>query len=297
MNALARSLIWSLALLLCLLPVVALLNGWFASERWPLRQLRVTAAFERIDEAALRAAVQPHLAGGFFALDLAAIRQSVAALDWVAAVEVRKQFPDRLELRVEEHQPHARWGHDRLLSTSGALFALPAAGAPAGLPLFEADPRSLRPLLRVQRELLPLLQQHGFELDGLRLSARGSWSFRLRGGATVMAGRGDPLPRLRRFLPLLPPLLAHESRRLERADLRYANGFALRWAEPEAPGLGTRDSGFEQPPAALRPVAAGAETAPASLTAQPPVAAFPVRPQTPVAPRSLFHFSLVNPAT
>ena len=53
MNALLRILAWTLAVALVVLPVVALLNGWIASERWPLRTLRVQGALRNVDEAQL----------------------------------------------------------------------------------------------------------------------------------------------------------------------------------------------------------------------------------------------------
>ncbi len=40
---------------------------------------------------------------------------------------------------------------------------------------------------------------------------------------------------MHRFARLLPQLLARQARTLERADLRYTNGFALTWGEPAAP--------------------------------------------------------------
>ena len=43
----------------------------------------------------------------------------------------------------------------------------------------------------------------------------------------------DQLPRLSRFARLLPQVLAQRrDATLQRADLRYTNGFALTWGEP-----------------------------------------------------------------
>lgn len=234
MKFLGRLMVWCVALALCVLPLVALLNGWFASERWPLRQLRLTADYHRVDAEAVRAAVVPHLGAGFFAVSLESIHDAVAALDWVDRVEVRKQFPDRIELSIREHQPFAVWNDGRLLSVTGKLFPMPEGGAPDDLPTFEADPRRVKEVVRVYRMLRDAFADEGATVRSVRLSARGSWSFKLDTGATVMVGRGDPEQRVQRFAPLLSELVQHDARVLERADLRYANGFALRWAEPAA---------------------------------------------------------------
>ncbi len=223
---------WLFALALVLAPVVAVLNGWLASERWPIQRLRINAEFVRVDEQAVRDAAAPSLAAGFFAIDLAEVQAAIAALPWVDRVEVRKYWPDLVEISVREHQAFARWNGDRLVSTHGVLFAAPEAAGMVELPLLEAPDQRLEEVLRMHAEISALLARHGLTAQSLRLSRRGSWSLQLDGGARVVAGRGDPLPRLQRFAQALPRLLAVETRPLERADLRYANGFSLRWQAP-----------------------------------------------------------------
>ena len=51
----------------------------------------------------------------------------------------------------------------------------------------------------------------------------------------MIVGRHDAESRVRRFAELLPKLIAPEGRALQRADLRYANGFALKWSEAASP--------------------------------------------------------------
>lgn len=231
MSALARLAIWALALGLALLPVIAVLNGWLAADRWPIEQLRIHAAYQRVSAEQVRDAVAPQAGRGFFAVDLDAVQRALLGLDWVSAAEVRKVWPNRLEITVHEHQPFARWGEDRLLSARGMLFPLPGDAAHLSLPQFQAGDQYVEEMMRVHALAAPLFALHGSEVLGVRLSARGSWSFKLADGATVMAGRGDPLDRLQRFVPLMAELRAVEQRPLLRADLRYANGFALRWDE------------------------------------------------------------------
>ena len=48
MSGLIRIFAWVLALGLAALPVVAVLNGWMAPDRWPVRHLQVTAEYQRV---------------------------------------------------------------------------------------------------------------------------------------------------------------------------------------------------------------------------------------------------------
>lgn len=235
MNALLRILAWSFAIVLVALPVVAVLNGWIAGERWPMRKLAVTGEFHQVDEAAVREAVLPMVQRGFFAVDLDQVRGAVSQLPWVERVEVRKRWPDRLEVSLTEHRPVARWGEDRMLSEDGKLFDAPE-GAGAGLPRFDGPEARASELMSFHSSARPLFLTVGLKVEVVQLSARGSWSLLLDDGTEVEAGRGDPQARLARFARMLPQLRSQDPRVLVRADLRYTNGFTLVWKDaPPAP--------------------------------------------------------------
>lgn len=239
MNALVRLLAWLFALAVITLPVVAVLNGWFASDRWRLEQLRVSADFQRVSAEQVQAAVRPHLDRGFFAVDVEAVRAALAALPWVEQVAVRKLWPDTLEIVLVEHRPLARWGESRLLSDRGRLFEVPYLETLQGLPRFEAEDREVERMMEMHAAVQPLLTLIGDPPQRMQLSPRGSWTLGLSSGTEVVLGRQEPLPRLRRFVAALPELTRAAARPLVRADLRYANGFALLWAEPPAVEAGT----------------------------------------------------------
>ena len=93
---LLKSLAWAIALTLVALPVIGVLNGWFAVERWPVRYLQVEAEYNHVSAEQIRAAAAAHLGTGFFALQLEDVRAAVAKLPWVENVEARKRWPDTL---------------------------------------------------------------------------------------------------------------------------------------------------------------------------------------------------------
>ena len=226
-----RSLAWLLALALLALPVVAVVEGWMGGDHWPLRTLRVQGELARVDRAQLQAAVLPHAQRGFFAVDLRAIQRTVDRLPWVERAEVRKHWPDVLEVRIVEHRPFARWGEQQLLSEHGRLFPVGKMQAPAGLPLLDGPEGRVPEVVALYNQAHAQLANAGGVL-GVALDRRGSWSISLRDGTRVVLGRSDPGARLGRFAPMLPQLAAQNpNRRLIRADLRYTNGFALTWAK------------------------------------------------------------------
>lgn len=232
MSALLRLCGWLLAVALVLLPVVAVLEGWIGADRWPLRTLRVHGAFDRVDEAKLRETLLPFAQSGFFAVELRDAQDAVARLPWVERAEVRKRWPDVLEVTVVEHRPFARWGDDRLLSDHGRLFPAEGIEVPAGLPHLSGPDGRAGEVVALYNEARALFAATGLDVEQVVLDARGSWTLGLTGGARVLVGRHDARARLARFARIAPRLLDDAERPLARADLRYTNGFAIAWGEP-----------------------------------------------------------------
>ncbi len=220
---------WLLALVVLALPVVAVLRGWLAAGQWPVKYLTIEAPYVHVKEMQVADAVAPMLGQGFFAVDLARVRAAVAALPWVADVEVRKRWPDTLVIRLREHQPWARWTEGRLIGRSGTLFSVPPVQVPADLPRLEGPPGTLPEVVAFFRAARSACAARGLHVDAAQLTARGSYSLGLQGGARITVGRDDSMQRLQRFLSVWPQLASHHSALFVYADLRYANGFAVRW--------------------------------------------------------------------
>jgi cell division protein FtsQ len=126
-----RLLAWGIALTLVALPIVGVLNGWFAATRWPVRKIELRAEYAHVSAEQIRATVETHLGKGFFAVQLQDVRDAVSRLPWVERVEARKQWPDTLSLTVYERQP-SRAGRHALISRSGDLFEVPGTDTVEG---------------------------------------------------------------------------------------------------------------------------------------------------------------------
>jgi cell division protein FtsQ len=229
MNAMLRLIGWSLAVALVVLPVVAVLNGWVGDKQWPLTRLRATGEFERVDAEQLRQSLMPYAEQGFFAVRLDEAQAAVARLPWVERAEVRKRWPDVLEVHVIEHRPFARWGEARLLSEQGRLFPAQGIEVPANLPRLAGPDTRISEVVKFYNQSRTLFAPLGVGVDRVELDARGSWTLGLGSGATVVVGRNQPQDRLQRFVRIVPQLMSQRVQVLARADLRYTNGFSLTW--------------------------------------------------------------------
>jgi cell division protein FtsQ len=195
---------------------------------FPLREVRVNDTLVHVTPDQIGTIVRRELQGNFFTLDLAQARAAFEQLPWVRKVNLRRQWPDRLEVALEEHVPLARWGNAALVNTYGEVFTAPPNGA---LPLFVGPEGSAREIAirygYFQRSLAAISQTPA----QVRLSPRRAWQIRLASGLTLELGRERIESRLERFIANYDRSIGRLQRELDYADLRYSNGFAVRISE------------------------------------------------------------------
>jgi len=225
----------AIAAVLALIAGLALLWGALA---WALRQppfafrdVVVHGAMERVNAAHLEAAVRDELTGTFFTMNLDRARSSLARVPWVRNVALRRQWPQRLEVTIEEHVPLARWNDTGLVNAEGETFVADYNGE---LPQFAGPEGSAAQVAARFREWGAALVPLELTLEGIRLSPRGGWRLAARGANGPLAielGREEPAARLAHFGAAYERTigaLARAGTRIEHVDLRYRNGFAAR---------------------------------------------------------------------
>ena len=200
---------------------------------FPLREVRIDGELTHVTREQLETLARREVKGNFFTLDLGEARAAFASLPWVRGAEVRRQWPDRLDVALEEHVPLARWGTAALVNTYGevftAAFEQPSGGTP--VPLFIGPPESAKEIA-IQygyfRRRLAIIGQVPVEV---RVSPRRAWQVRLASGLTLRLGRERIEARLDRYIAAHDRTLSRLRRKLDYVDLRYPNGFAVRIPE------------------------------------------------------------------
>jgi cell division protein FtsQ len=210
---------------------------------FPLREIEIKTALKHTTRAEIEQATREHIGGNFFAVSPDEIRLGLEKLPWVRRASVRRVWPDRLEVGLEEHTALARWGEDALVNTYGERFdgradpvRLSRLPELAALPLLIGTPGSEREVTLRYVRFAALVAPLGAPVERVVLTQRFAWQLRLAGGLDIMLGRDADLAeeRLRRFVEVYETTLKKMSRRHEYVDLRYPNGFALR--VPESKG-------------------------------------------------------------
>ena len=224
--------------------LLALIGAWKLAAHQPLFELRevtVGGTLAHIARGEIEDVVRRELKGNFLTLDLAAVSTAFQQLPWVRRVSVRRQWPGRLDIMLEEHVPLARWGAGALVNTEGDVFRASYKG---DLPQFVGPEGAAREMTIQYRYFRKSLEAIGQTPVRLEVSPRRAWKVRLASGVTLVLGREQVEARLSRFVAMHDRAIAPLGPRVEYVDLRYANGFAVRLPElrrgKAAPRRGTK---------------------------------------------------------
>jgi cell division protein FtsQ len=224
----------------------ALAAGLLWLTRTPLftiRAIDLAGDLQRNSVPTIRANAAPRLAGNFFSVDLHAAQAAFETVPWVRSAVVRRVWPDRLLVVLEEHQAAALWegettegsegsGLERLVNSFGELFDANLGDVEdEALPVFTSPEASVPQALSLLRRVQPAFTGLAQPVQHVAQTRRGSWRVRLEGGAVVELGRGSEdelVLRTERFARTLATATAGWRAPLEYADLRHPGGYAVR---------------------------------------------------------------------
>lgn len=212
--------------------VLALYLAWGLAARLPvfaLREVRIDSELKHVTRHQIENVVRRELKGNFLTVDLAATRAAFQRLPWVRSVSVRREWPSGLGVAFEEHVPLARWANTALVNTHGEVFRAAYDGE---LPVFIGPEGAAREIAIQYRYFLRSLEAIGERPVQVRVTPRRAWQLRLESGLIVELGREQLEARLARFVAAHGRTVGRIGRRIDRVDLRYSNGFAVR-----VPGL------------------------------------------------------------
>jgi cell division protein FtsQ len=231
---------WSMVLLgVCvgLMLLAGAYAAWRAIPEMPVREVSFTGALRHTGKDDLARAVQG-VGGNIWDIDLEQLRGAIKRLPWVRDAAVRRVFPARIEVAVEEHQPVAYWGDSRRTGESASLVNGHAeifqAGFNEPLPHWSGPAGSVEEVQRQAVRFAAILAPGGAKLAEVRLSGRRAWQLRLDNGSVLELGRADTEVRLERFARAQKQVAELQVAGLH-ADLRYTSGLALRKTAPNLP--------------------------------------------------------------
>lgn len=199
---------------------------------FPVHSMSLSAVPQRVVAAEVLAAAHNEVQGNFFTVDIERLRQSLEKLPWVRSVNIRREFPDRLMVQLEEHQALAHWNNSarfdglrtELVNRQGEVFNGESKQA---MPNFIGKAGDANEIAQHYAQFSKQLAVLNLQLNQIALSPRHAWQLRLSNGMLLELGREEMQSRLARFVAVYPYSLAEHSGSVRYVDMRYRNGFAV----------------------------------------------------------------------
>ncbi len=211
---------------------------------FPLHSVQLETAPQRADAREILQAVRDEVHGNFFTVDIDGVRQALEKLPWVRGVSIRREFPDRLVVQLEEHEALARWNGNALVNRQGEVFNAQSGEA---LPEFSGPEGTSAEVAQTYAQFSQQLAALNLPVTQIELSARHAWQLCLGNGMVLELGREQMQQRLATFVRVYPYSLAAmpaggksaarapaKPMQAKYVDLRYRNGFAVQWRRSDA---------------------------------------------------------------
>jgi cell division protein FtsQ len=195
----------------------------------PIDHVQVKGEFRYLQKQALHDAIGKLSDSGFFAVDVHAIKQAAESLVWVEQASVRRIWPNTLQVKIIEQVPLARWSDGRVVNVRGQLIAAKVSKQLDSLPQFSGPESAVELLAKQYQSMSQHLAGLGLRVSVLSMSERRAWQVLLNNDVKLLLGRAASESRLARFSSVYEQVLAPRIAKIESVDLRYTNGFAVRW--------------------------------------------------------------------
>lgn len=242
-----------LVLVAMLIFIYALLYRVMHAGQFRLRTVEIESntgtALLHVHKADVVANLQGKLSGNFFTVNLNAVQQTLLSLPWVRRVSVRRVWPNALKIDIEEHIPQAVWkakGCSCLVNTYGEIFrihpndllSLEKQQQPDNrLVTFVGPENAAAEMTAYRKDLQDIFKALNWRLTTLELSQRYAWRAIFNQEIQIEFGREDHQPdlatRAKQFVQALPKVMQVYPKKLVYADLRYPQGFAVRFHQED----------------------------------------------------------------
>lgn len=209
--------------------LVAFFQGGDSSSSWfAVQNIEIKGNLRFSTKEELQKDYNALLGQSLLTTSLVSIKSIALSPEWVESVEVRKVWPNTLQILVREYKPLAYWRDGQMIST-GAVVISPHAVPSMPLPRLYG-PEDTSDLVLEQFGLISqVLSSTSLRIKILKLELRGAWDITFNNGVRVKLGREEILERLQRFLAVYKSDLSGRIDQISSIDARYPHGVAVAW--------------------------------------------------------------------
>ncbi|MXX98698.1 MAG: FtsQ-type POTRA domain-containing protein [Gammaproteobacteria bacterium] len=196
-----------------------------------INHVRVEGEYKYIDRFEIEQMLSPFLGSSIGRAEIEVIEKILKDLPWVKNVLIERSWlDDTLVLTIQEREAVAYWGGQALLDRNGEIFT-PRLIDNNNLPILDAAANREQHVLHFYGRLSDWLAAVGLRIIHLREDPSRSYIVQLENAPRLILGRHLFEQRIARFIAAYRVGLADYMHRIACVDLRYLDGFAVRWKE------------------------------------------------------------------
>ncbi|OCG43957.1 hypothetical protein A9G35_09185 [Gilliamella sp. Choc5-1] len=239
-------LFFIIIIFICIWVVQSFKNWMDDPEQMVLSQLTLSGEYTYTTENDLREAILGlGLPNTYIGQDVNDIQQEVMRFPWVKKTSVRKQWPNRLIVYVEEYRPALYWNDLFLLDENGNIFSVPLDRiTKLQLPRLYGPEGKAKSALETYYKLESLSKklvnnQLALQIKVAITDERNAWQLMVEPCVSgfclenqeikLLLGNENIEQRYQQFIKLFPEIQSRlpENERIMVADLRYENGISV----------------------------------------------------------------------
>lgn len=234
----------SIALTVLVIAPLALVVGtyqWIQSpQNLTITSVEVKGDLDILDKAQLQPVIEPFTKTNLYLLDQKALETAIEDNPWVYSASMTKIWPDKLIIKIFEQRPVAFWGKDEMLAENGEIIKASLKKQQGKLPVLYSPNNKGRNMATGFLKIREWMKDFPLKMVEFREDTRGSWQIKLENGMTLKIGREHQEKRLRRFMVGYTESLKSVINNVKTIDLRYTNGFAVKWKKGLSAGSVTK---------------------------------------------------------
>jgi cell division protein FtsQ len=235
-------------------------NHLYKKDSFPIAQIMMVNKLNEQDANQLQHIISSEMNGGFFSLNIELLREEIETLAWIDIVSVRKKWPESVYVDIKEKQVSARWlmsdnsrftinklkqqswNNKNLISDKAIVFSTTLTQEQfekyKQLALLSVPDHSLKEGLEKCQKIDEKVKHSDLKVLRCFQDQRLSWFVELDNGFQLYLGQqknrenkevDNIIKRTELFISAYEEIFKKYEQDIERIDMRYTNGFAIKW--------------------------------------------------------------------
>lgn len=207
-------------IIIFLLSLLLVISDWFV---YPIDEVEITSTSSYYNNKKIDDIVASIQGQDLLSLDLSDIKRNIRSDDWIKDVEIKKSFPDKLEIIIIPQRPYAVY-NSKIMMMDGTIIR--ASSLQLDLPIITDhtnDSLSSMSTLILTSEFLEKI-----DLDIKKIEIHDSL-IKVFTSTTILISDTDNYEKnLNRLVLIFEDLQKLFKRDIKSIDMRYSNGFAIK---------------------------------------------------------------------